>query len=55
MVQLVKNPPEKWETWVRSLSGEDGPGGGNGYSLQYSDLKNFMGYPWGHKESGMIE
>ena len=23
MAQLVKNPPAKWETWVRSLGWED--------------------------------
>ena len=23
MVQLVKNPPAMWETWVQSLGGED--------------------------------
>ena len=23
MAQLVKNPPIKWETWVRTLSWED--------------------------------
>ena len=23
MVQLVKNPPATWETWVRSLDWED--------------------------------
>ena len=23
VAQLVKNPPEMWETWVRSLGGED--------------------------------
>ena len=23
VAQLVKNPPALWETWVRSLSGED--------------------------------
>ena len=23
MAQLVKNPPAVWETWIRSLGGED--------------------------------
>ena len=23
MAQMVKNPPAKWETWVRSLGWED--------------------------------
>ena len=39
MGQLVKNPPAMWETWVRSLGGED-PGEGKGYPPQYSGLEN---------------
>ena len=42
MVQLVKNLPAMWETWVQSLGWEDSPGGGNGYPLQYSGLENSM-------------
>ena len=42
--QLVKNPPAKRETWVRSLSGEDPRGGGKGYPLQESGLGNSMDY-----------
>ena len=42
--QLVKNPPAKRETWVRSLSGEDPPGGGKGYPLQDSGLGTSMDY-----------
>ena len=42
MVQLVKNPPAMWETWVRSLHWEDPPGEGRGYPLQYSGLENSM-------------
>ena len=34
MVQLVKNPPAMWETWVQSLGWEDPPGEGKGYPLQ---------------------
>ena len=48
------------ETWVRSLGGEDSPGGRNGNPLQYSCLENPMdrvhGYsPWGCKEWDMTE
>ena len=42
--QLVKNPPAKRETWVRSLRGEDPPGGGKGYPLQDSGLGTSMDY-----------
>ena len=34
--QLVKNPPAMQETPVRFLGGEDSPGKGMGYPLQYS-------------------
>ena len=44
VAQLVKNPPTMWETWVRSLSWEDSPGEGKGYTLQYSDLENSTDY-----------
>ena len=43
MVQLVKNLPAMWETWVRSFPGlERSPGEGKGYPLQYSDLEKSM-------------
>ena len=42
VVQLVKNLPVMWETWVQSLGWEDSPGEGNGYPLQYSSLENSM-------------
>ena len=42
VAQLVRNPPAMWETWVRPLGGEDSPGEGTGYSLQYSGMKNSM-------------
>ena len=57
VIQIVKNLPVMWETWVRSLGRE-----GNGYPLQYSHLENSMdrgglaGYnPCGCKESVMTE
>ena len=42
MVQLVKNLPVIWETWVRSLGWEDSPGEGKGCPFQYSGLENVM-------------
>ena len=40
VAQMVKNLPEMWETWVRSLGWEDSPGEGPGNPLQYSFLEN---------------
>ena len=39
---VVKNPPAKQETRVRSLGQGDSPGEGNGNPLQYSCLENPM-------------
>ena len=58
-----KNPPAMWETWVRSLGGEDPlEGGGHDNPLQYSSLENphgqrsLAGYsPWGCKKSDTTE
>ena len=48
MVQLLKNPPTMWETWVSSLGWEKSSGEGKGYPLQYSGLENSMeGVPQG--------
>ena len=41
VTQLVKNLPEMWETWVRSLGWEDPLEKEKGYPLQYSGLENF--------------
>ena len=41
MAQTVKNLPAVQETQVQSESGRS-PGAGNGYSLQYSCLENFI-------------
>ena len=41
MAQLVKNPPEMQETWVRSWVGKI-PGDGHGSLLQCSCLENSM-------------
>ena len=40
VAQMAKNLPAMWETWVRSLGGEDPLGGGHGNPLQYSCLEN---------------
>ena len=42
VVQLIKNLPAMWETWVRSLGWEDTLEKGTLYSLQYSGLENSM-------------
>ena len=44
VVQLVKNLPTLWETWVWSLGWEDSleEGKATHYPLQYSGLENFM-------------
>ena len=36
---MVKSLPAIWAIWVHSLGWED-PGGGHGYPLQHSCLKN---------------
>ena len=56
VAQLVKNPSAMWETWVRSLSGEDLLGRER---LPTPDfwLREFRGLyrPWGRKELDMTE
>ena len=42
VAQMVKDSPARQETWVLSLGGEDSPGEGNSYPLQYSGLENSM-------------
>ena len=42
VVQLVKNLPVMWGTWVQSLGQGRYPGKGKGYPLQYSGLENSM-------------
>ena len=51
MVQLVKNPPAMWETWVRSLGWEDPLE--KGTAIHSSILTLYS--PWGHKESDTTE
>ena len=61
VAQTVKNPHERWETWVQYLGWQD-PGGGHSNPLQYSCLQNPHGQrslarysPWGHKESDVTK
>ena len=42
VAQMVKNPPEMWETWVQSLSWKDPPGEGNDKPIPSSCLENPM-------------
>ena len=39
---MVKNPPEMYETWVRSLGSRYSPEDGSSYPFQYSGLENSM-------------
>ena len=62
VAQMVKNPPAKWETCVRSLGGEDRLEGRHGNPLEYSCLENphgqrsLAGYsPWGRKKPDTID
>ena len=62
VVQMVKNLPTTWETWVQSLGWEDFPGEGHGDPLQYSFLENpcgqrsLAGYSlWSCKELETVE
>ena len=56
---MVKNPPAKWETWVKYLGWEDPQEKGN--PLQYClenphGQRSLVGYsPWGLKESDTTE
>ena len=56
VVQIVRNPPAMWETWVWSLGWEDPMEEEMATPLQYSCLENpqgqrsLVGYsPWGHR------
>jgi len=57
VVQLVKNPPAMWETWVQSLSWDDPPE--KGKATQSSILAWRIPWtiysPWGHKDSDTTE
>ena len=51
VVQLVKNPPSMWETWVLSLVWEDPLEKG---TATYSDILVWRS-PWGRKELDLTE
>ena len=40
MVQLLKNQPAMWESWLQFLGWEDSPEEGKCYPLQHSGLEN---------------
>ena len=50
VVQLVKNPPAMWETWIRSLGWEDLLEKGKATHSRILAWRS----PWGRKESYMI-
>ena len=56
MVQLVKNPPAMWETWVRSLGWENllEKGKATHSSILPGEFHGLCS-PWGHKESDTTE
>ena len=61
VAQMAKNLTAAWETWLDPWLGRS-PGGGHGYTLQYSCLENhygqksLVGYsPWSFKESDITE
>ena len=57
VVQLVKNPPAMWETWIPSLGWEDPLEKGKAtYSSilvwKFHEQRSLAGYsPWGDKET----
>ena len=57
VVQLVKNPPAMWETWVQSLSWEDPleKGKSTHSSILAWRISWTVYNPWGCKESDTIE
>ena len=56
VAQLVKNPPTRQETWVRSLGWENPLEMGKSTHSSILAMENSMAYsPWGHKESDMTE
>ena len=57
LAQLVKNLLAMWETWVRSLGGEDPleKGKATYFSVLAWRIPWTVYSPWGHKESDMTE
>ena len=56
MAQMVKNPPAMWETWVRSLGGEDAlQKGKTSHSSILAWRIPWTVQSWGHKKSDTTE
>ena len=56
MVQLVKNPPAMWETWVQSLGWEDPLEKGKAtHSIFWPGESHGLYSPWGRKELDTTE
>ena len=56
MTQMVKNPPARQETWVRSLDWEDPLEVGMATHSSILARRSQVGYsPWGRKELDMNE
>ena len=57
MLQVVKNPPAVWETWVQSLGWEDPleKGKGTHFSILAWRIPWTIYSPWGRKESNTTE
>ena len=62
VAQLVKNPPAMWETWVRSLGGEDPlekeiatHSSILAWGIPWTEEPGGLYSPWGHKEPDMTE
>ena len=49
--QMIKNPPARWETWVRSLSREDPLEKERGMATHYSILACRI--PWSEEPGGV--
>ena len=54
MVQLVKNLPTVWETWVRSLCWEDPLEKGIPTPVSWPGEFHCLYSSWGHKESDRL-
>ena len=55
VAQLVKNPPEMWDTWVGSLGSEDLLEKGKATHSSILAWRIPWTSPWGHKESDTTE
>ena len=55
VIQIVKNPPAMWETWVQSLHWEDPLEKGKATPEFWPGESHGLYSPWGHKESDTTE